>query len=319
MSFPSPSLTPPTLANWQFSYNGALIGSAQPAGVLQVQGLGDLATIRSGDIARPRDHGELIGLDVFGGRDIQINVAAFTDATSLQDTLNAIANATPVGLTTEQPLWFNIPGYPAPLAAMCRTRKRATPWDFNYSAAVFGQPVLSLHATDPRIYAAGQQVTVGLPNPTSGMTFPATFPLTFGSGGSGGVTVTNAGNTEMRPVLVITGPVTNPSVRNASIASVPTLKFSNPFQTTYTVLTGDQLVVDLDLHTVLYYTGGILSGSAPASRGAWLVSGSTWWDLLPASGPNSISGGNNTIQFLSQDSASVAGTCTVQWASAYQL
>jgi len=318
VSFPSPSLTPPTLANWQFGYNGVVIGASQPAGVLQVQGLGDLATVRSGDIARPRDHGELIGLDVFGGRDIQINVAAFTDATSLQDTLNAIANATPVGLTTEQPLWFNIPGYPAPLASMCRTRKRATPWDFNYSAAVFAQPVLTLHSTDPRIYAAGQQVTVGLPTPTGGLTFPATFPLTFGSGGGGGVVVQNAGNTEMRPVLVITGPVTNPQVSNGSISGTPTVKFSNPLQTSYTVLAGDQLVVDLDLHTILYYTGGV-GASAPASRGNWLVSGSTWWDLLPASGPNAITGGNNTIQFNSADSVSVAGTCTVQWASAYQL
>ena len=310
MAFPSPSITPPTLADWQFSFNGELIGASQPAGVLQVSGLGDLATVRSGDVPRPRDHGELIGLDVYGGRDIQISVAAFTDGISLQHTLLAIADAMPIGLVTEQPLWFQIPGYPAPLCSMVRPRKRATPWDFNFAAAAFAKPVAQFHSTDPRIYGPGQSATVGLPAPSGGLAFPATFPLTFGTVAPSGVTCVNAGNTESRPLLVITGPVTNPSVRNATITGTPTLSFSNPNQTSYTVLSGDQLVIDLDLHSILYYTGGISSGSPPASRGSWLVAGSTWWDM-----PS----GNNLIQFLSQDALSVAGTCTVEWASAYQL
>jgi hypothetical protein len=134
--------------------------------------------------------------------------------------------------------------------------------------------------------------------------------LTFGTVAPSGVTVTNAGNTETRPVLVINGPVTNPSVSNASITGGPTLQFSNPNQTGYTVAAGDQLVIDTDTHSILYYVGGVSSGSAPASRGSWLVPGSTWWDLPP---------GANLIQFLSQDSAAVAGTVQIQWASAYQL
>ena len=310
MAFPSPSLTPPTLSDWQFSLSNVLLGAAQPLGILKVEGLGDLATIRSQDVPRARDHGELVGLDLYGGRDVTFSVWAKTDGTSLQDTLLNFAAATVVGLETEQPLWFQLPNYPL-LCVMCRPRKRTTPWDVTYAASQIGMPVAQFHCTDPRVYATGQSVTVGLPNPTAGLSFPISFPISFGSTSPSGVTVTNAGNTEMRPVLVITGPVTNPTVQNASITGTPALTFSNPTQVSYTVLAGDQLVVDLgNPSSILYYTGGVDSGSAPASRAGWLVAGSTYWDLLP---------GANLIQFLSQDTASVAGTCSIQWASSYML
>lgn len=308
MAFPSPALTPPTLASWQFSLNGYTFGASTADGVLEIDGLGDLATIRSGDMARSRDHGELIGLDLYGGRDFTVNLWAKSDGVSLQDTLLNLAAATVVGLGTEQPLWFQLPNYPL-LCCMCRCRKRAVPWDLNYGAANIATPVASFHATDPRIYAAGQSVTTGLPSPTVGMHFPATFPLTFGATTPSGVTVTNSGNTEMRPILVLTGPMTNPTIQNTTITGTPALAFSNPTQVSYTVLAGDQMVIDLDLHSVQYYTGGVSAGN-PASRTSWLVPGSTWWDLLP---------GANLIQFLSADAASVAGTCQIQYASAYQL
>jgi hypothetical protein len=308
MAFPSPSLTPPALTNWQFAYGGVTFGAATALGVLKVQGLGDVATIRTGDIARPRQHGELIGLDVYGGRDITVDMWAQSDGVSLQHALLSLAGPTVDGLTTEQPLWFQQPNLPL-LAAMCRPRKRTVPWDSDFGAANVAKPVVRWHATDPRLYTAGQTVTVGLPTPTAGMTFPAVFPITFGSSTPNGVTVTNTGNTEMFPLLVITGPVTNPTVQNASIPGTPAITLSNPAQSGFTVLAGDQVVVDLDLQTVQYYAGGVAAGS-PADRSSWIVPGSTWWDLPP---------GPNLIQFLSADSSSVGGTCQVQWASAYML
>lgn len=309
MAFPSSSLTPPTLSNWQFSYQGLTFGQGQAIKVAHVTGLGDLAEIRNGDEPRARDHGQTIGLDLFGGRDITFDLEAESSSGQVETTLLTLAQVTTPGLTTEQPLWFQLPGMPL-LAVMCRPRKRTLPWDVGYQIGNVAQVSAQFHATDPRVYTAGAAVTVGLPSPTAGMTFPATFPLTFGATSPNGVTVTNGGNVESRPVLVITGPVTSPSVQNASISGSPTLTFTNPTQSGYTVAAGDQLVIDLDLHSILYYVGGVSSGTTPASRGSWLVSGSTWWDL-PA--------GANLIQFLSKDSASVAGSLTVQYASAYQL
>lgn len=310
MSFPSPSITAPTLSNWQFQFNGLTFGSGQAVKVKGVTGLGDLPTIRTGDAPRPRDHGELIGLDLYSGRDITFDLEAESSSGVVESTLLTLAAATLTGLTTEQPLWFQLPGLPL-LAVMCRPRKRTTTWDVGFQIGNVGVVSVQFHATDARVYTAPSlTATVGLPSPTAGLTFPVTFPVTFGTVAPSGVTVTNSGNTEIRPVLVITGPVTNPSVENASIAGNPVLTFSNPNQTGYTVAAGDQLVVDLDTHSILYYVGGVSSGSAPASRGNWLVAGSTWWNLPP---------GNNLIQFLSRDSSSVAGTCTVQWASGYEL
>lgn len=310
MSFPSPTLSPPALANWQFYFNGWTFGASQTARVAKVQGLGDLATVRHGDVGRPRDHGELVGLDVYGGRDVTIDLQVQpASGGTLQSALLAVAAATEVGLSTEQPLWFQVPNYPL-LCVMCRARKRTLPWDVGYQIGGLANVSVQFHATDPRVYTPGQSLTVGLPTPTAGLRFPVTFPISFGSSSPNGVTVVNGGNTETRPVLVITGPVTNPTVQNASISGTPALTFTNPTQSSYTVNAGDQLVVDLDLHTVLYYVGGVSSGSVGASRRNWVTSGSVWWNLPP---------GSNLVQFFSGDSSAVGGTCQVQYASAYQL
>lgn len=308
MAFPSPSLTPPSLADWQMSYGGLTFGQSTAIKIQKVEGL-DLATIQHGDVQRPRDHGQLIGLDVYGGRDVTLDLEVVNDGTSLASALSSLAAATGVGLTTEQPLWFQIPGMPL-LAVMCRARKRTIPMDAAYATGQLAIATVQFHATDPRIYSAGTEATVGLPTPTSGLTFPATFPISFGATGPNGVVVSNNGNSPSMPLLVITGPVTNPAVTNASVTGSPTVKLSNPSQTSYTVLAGDQLIVDLDLKTVLYYSGGVASGTAGASRRSWVVWGSEWWALQP---------GSNLIQFLSGDPAAVAGTCTIEYASAYQL
>lgn len=311
MKFPSPSLTPPALGLWEFYYNGYTFGGNTPSGALSLTGFGDNPDIRSNDPNRARDHGQLVGLDLYGGRTVTVHLFSQSNGTSLQSTLLDLAAALEVGLQTEQPLWFQQPNMPL-LCTMCRARKKTVPWDIDYGAAMIGKPVAQLHATDPRVYGVGQAVSVGLPNPTVGAKFPLTFPISFGSTPPNGVTVVNGGNTSMRPVLVISGPVTNPSVVNASLPGTPTMTFSNPLQSGYTVDAGDQLVVDLDAESIEYYVGGVASGSVPASRMSWWVPGSTWWHLTAGST-------GNLIQFLSADSAQVGGTCQIQWADAYIL
>ncbi len=310
MAFPSPSQTPPTLSDWFVSYNGLTMGptadGTSPYVITQIEGL-DLPTIRSKDVGRPRDHGELIGLDVYGGRTFTVDLWMQTDGTSLQSAQKALAAATEDGLTTELPFWFKLPNLPT-MAIMARVRRRTMALDLDYGAALVGKPVIQFHATDPRIYAAPTNSdTVSLGTPVSGFSFPITFPLSFGGGSTSTLSLDNSGNTEMRPILTFTGPVTNPAATNSSISGNPTLTFSNPTQTGYTVLSGDTLVVDLDLHTITYYTGGAGVG---ASRADWLVSGSTWWNLPT---------GTNLINFSSTDSTTVAGTLTADWASAYML
>lgn len=310
MKFPSPTLTPPTLTPWQFSFNGQTFGNATPSAVLKVTGLGDNPHIRSATPTRARDHGQLVGLDLYGGRTFTITVWAKPNAVSLQTNLLKLAAALEVGLSTEQPLWFQQPNLPL-LCVMCRARKKAVPWDVNYGAAMVAKPVAQFHATSPYVFGVGKSVTLGVPPPLPGMTFPATFPLSFGGAVTpAGVTATNNGNSSMRPVLVITGPVTSPYLSNESLPGAPTLAITNPLQTGYTVATGDQLVIDFDAQSVEYYVGGVASGTQPASRMSWVVPGSTWWYLKP---------GANLIHLVSEDSVAVTGTFEVQWADCYIL
>ena len=306
MSFPLPDVTPPTLSNWQMSYNGLTFGAGTAYAIDNVDGL-DLPAVRNGDVARPRDTGEFIGLDLLGGRTVTLDLDATSDGTSLQHALTALAGALipPPDGQTESPLWIQLPNLPL-LSVSARVRKRQLPIDLPWSTGSYAKKiVVELHATDPRVYAPSVGTVITLATPTGGLTFNATPPFVFGGGGVSSATVNNTGNIEMRPLITIAGPVTNPSITNQTLGL--TLTFSNPNQITYTLNDGDLLVIDTDQHQATYYPSGSTVGS---SRRNWLVSGSTWWDLPP---------GSSTIQFDSGDASlpSPAPTCTIDWAPAY--
>jgi hypothetical protein len=304
----------PTLQSWQWSFNGLALGAGTSYGVKKVTGL-NLANIRSGDQSVPRDHGELIGLDLYGGRDVTMELwmSGTGGLIANQLALSAAFQIQSQG-ASETPLWFQLPSQ-SPLCVMARVRNRDMPWDADYAAGGKGEPAVKLHCTDPRIYTAGQSQSISLSSSGGGgLGFPVgPFPVTFGASSSGSATINNAGNMEMRPIVIFNGPVTNPWIQNNTIASSPYLQFKNPAQSSYTVLAGDQLVVDLGVpHRALYYSGGFASGVTPSAVLSWLVQGvSTWWDLLP---------GNNSVKYGSSDTTMVGiGAAQVVWASAYQL
>lgn len=306
MSFPAPSVVAPDLDDFQLQYAGLTMGAGTSYPYLELQGV-DLAKIRSGDAGRPLDQGEFIGWDLYGGRDITVSYWIAADGgSSLQALLAPFRAATVIGGVIEQPLWIKLPGTPL-LVCSVRARKRTLNVDVNYGAAQLAKPVVQFHATDPRFYSTPTQTqAVGLAQPGAGLTFPVTFPVTFGqSGGSATIQAVNSGDTEVRPILVIAGPVTNPWVSNGSLPGAPILQFSNPFQNGYTVPAGDTLTVDLDWQTISYQTAGSTQSSQVPD---WLVYGSTWWNLPP---------GTNSISWGSSDSAATGATLTVQWASGY--
>ena len=306
MSFPLPSVTPPVLQNWQMQYGGLTFGADTPYAIDNVEGL-DLPAVRNGDVARPRDTGEFIGLDLLGGRTVTIDLDSTSDGTSLQSALTALAGALipPPDGQTESPLWVQLPNLPL-LAVSCRVRKRQLPIDLPWSTGSYAKKIIvELHATDPRVYAPSVASIITLSAPTGGLTFDATPSFTFGSGGVSSATINNTGNIEMRPLITFTGPVTNPAITNQTLGLE--LSFSNPNQIDYTLNAGDKLVVDTDQHQATYYPSGSSVGS---SRRNWLVAGSTWWDLPP---------GSSTLQFDSGDASlpTPAPTCEIDWAPAY--
>jgi hypothetical protein len=160
-----------------------------------------------------------------------------------------------------------------------------------------------LHSTDPRWYAAPSlSQSAALPAAVGGgLAIPAAVPWSLGAGGVGAIlNVVNSGRFESRPLLIVTGPCTNPVISNLSIAGAPWIGVSIALNA------GDTLTIDTDWQSVVYTTAGSTIGSPRRNALQW---GSTWWNL-PA---NSTS----VIEMTTSDPAPVAGTLTVQSASAY--
>jgi hypothetical protein len=204
--FPSPAEKPPSLEPFQWYFNGLTFGANTAIGVLNVEGL-DLAEIRSGDVGIPRDHGQFMGLDIFGGRDVLIDLWIKSGGSSLQATQLELAAATNVMPDSEMPLWFQLPTLPV-LCVMCRPRKRPGKIESDYAAANIYKPTLSFHATDPRIYGAGVATTISPNHPSTTKT------------------LANTGNSEMRPIAIFTGPLARPTIKNEAIAGEPFLTIS---------------------------------------------------------------------------------------------
>jgi hypothetical protein len=323
MAFPSPSLVPPSLSTYQMSFGGLTFAGQPGSGNYALQTITwDMPSVASGDVQRAMDQGEFAGMDVLPGRDITVvqvvtggyaQSGAGVDTTAKAQAVDAAVQALggvmyPAGTTEPFPLYIQLPS--GVFAAMCKPRGHSCPFDIN---RVFAGGVIATskwHATDPRFYAAPskQSPATGLPAPAGGGTFPATFNYGFGGGGTGGlVNVTNAGYFEMRPVLVITGPCTNPVVSNLSISGAPWVGVN------ITLQAGDTLTIDMDFRSVIYVASGTTQG---ASRQNALLAGSTWWNLQASNGPNGIAG-PNVIEFTTSDGTHVAATLTVQSADAY--
>ncbi len=307
MAFPSTTVTVPSLQDWQMSYNGLTIGAGTPYVLQHAQGLSG-PKIRSQDEPRARDLGSYIGFDVYGSRTFNLSLFVVSDGTnSLETLLYNLATAFTPQPNNELPFYIKLPTLPQ-LAIMSRVKRREYPIDLAFGAAQTANVALQLESTDPILYEAPTQSTSsGLGTPPAATQFNITFPMTFGGGSLNYISVTNTGNYNVRPIIVFTGPLTNPYISNSSVSGNPELSFTNPTQTGYTLNAGDTLTIDTDAHTIIYTPSGSSFG---ANYRSWLVFGSTWFDLIP---------GTNNLYFGSGDSAPVSGTVTVQWANGYEL
>jgi hypothetical protein len=308
VSFPPFGVTVPSLSTYQLSYLDLTMGPGTAYGFNLMEGF-DQPDIRNGDLPRARDRGEQGGLDFEGGRDIILTGRVLPDSTSLQHATSALAGVHGAQ-QAEQPLWFQFPNLPI-LASMVKPRKGTAPFDVQ-NAGNLTTKVLGYHATDPRLYSAPSQSTIGSPSPIVGVTFNIAFNVAFGGGSSVSVlTITNAGNVETRPILVLTGPLTNPTVVNETTGW--SLTFNNPASGSFTLNAGDTLTIDTDTRSVLYVASGTTAG---ANRSNWIVPGSIWPnDVAPIDG---LSPGANQIEFSSSGSSD-AGSLAVNYSSGYSI
>jgi hypothetical protein len=284
-----------TLTSFQLSYNGLTFGAGTDVQLVQITGLRELPSIRSGDVAKPRTDGAWAGLNFYNERILVMDLlVSVTKTNPFETVLQSIANAflhisDPGALL---PFQFMLPGWTTPRQVTGRPTKGGFPVDLDYSFHRAAIPV-EFTCPDPLIYdTVVQTASTGLPSPATGLTFNVHFPATFGHSVGGSFQVTNAGNYPTPPVFTITGPCTNPSIslQGTGLSITFTIALANT----------DTLVVDMGALTAT------LNGTA--LRNNTINTGSTWF-ALPA--------GTSTVQFLSSDSTSVAGQLAIAFRNAW--
>ena len=279
--------------DWELEYNGVLMGDGTPFLIAEIEGLLDLPDITSADTMRLRRHGLRAGDDFAQGRTITVTVeVTSTDTVTFNEAIDQLMLAsTPGG--NPIPLVFQIPGVAGSgkRAVWCRPRQRSLPIgrEFYYELPL---AVIEFYSVDPRIESSvlGTDSTT-LPTAGGGLNFNATAPFTFGAVSVGGtLNLANDGNFDASPDIVITGPVTNPSIE--SITQDKTLSFA------ITLAVGETLVIDTEQRTVM------LNGTA--SRYSTLDTDAEWFTLQP---------GNNEVRF--QAATTTAATMQISWRSAW--
>lgn len=311
MSLPEPGLSVPTLLNDQLSFNGITMGNPPntPFGWVKLEGVGK-AKVRSNNIARAQGRGQFVGLNLLDARTITLTMdigPPFGSYSTLAGTLAALVPALSTEGVTEYPLWIQVPNLPM-RACMARVTGFDPPWDIVADlGSLISQVPLQWTAADPYFYSAPTiSTTIGLSAPAAGFGFPLGFNLSFGSSvNPNQAVIPNAGNVPCYPVIIITGPCLNPSVQNTSLPGNPVLEFNTQLNS------GDQLVIDCDLGSVVFYPAGQTDGEDAQEL---LMAGSSFFAIAPnPTAPN----GTNYIAFNSQDTTQVAGTCQIWSASAY--
>lgn len=253
----------------------------------------------SGVIPRSGDHGAWAAPQYYAARTMTWTVTASASTQALRDTARAmLQQAVPVSdlavLRYDEP----IPKFAWVRRSGKVTEKYPTLADVTFT--------VGLVAPDPRKYAVTQRsLTAGLvpPGPGGGLVVPFAVPFTLHASAPPGIAVaTNGGNFESPPVVVITGPVSGPTLANLTSGHVVTWSG-------LTLNAGDRLVVDfLNRQGFLNPTAASTTPGIPSTGGTYWPAdiNSAWWELAP---------GDNEVQY--SGTAGTGSAATFYWHDSY--
>ncbi len=282
-----------TLAAFQIEFGGLVMGDGTDYDLVTLDGLEGLPAMVQTDQKRPRAHGQFLGGMFASGRQVTavLEVTAATDAAFRAD-LDALSNATTPLPFTETPFTYSLPGMTGARMVGARALDRAIIVDVDYVHRV-AHAACRWWATDPLVYSdPAQTLWTSVPLDDGGVAWPGVWPLYWGvSSSSGLITAINAGGIAAPVVIVLTGPVDNPTVTNLTEGKA--LAFSLHLGPT------DTLTIDPAHFSVLL--NGIVN-----KRGS-MTPGSRWWDLQP---------GANVIAYHAASALS-GSTATLSWRSAW--
>ncbi len=184
--------------------------------------------------------------------------------------------------------WQTTNGVPVFLSSRAQQPLRVTgrlPKTFTIALVSASPLILSSALNSSSVFAGAGGV--------GGFTSPLTSPLTSGATPSGQITVNNAGTEDTPPVYVITGPITNPVILNATTNEAMYL--------TYTLGAGEFLQVDTGDPPSVLLNGTADRGSA--------------FDFLRSYWPKLIPGNNDIRLFATAFSA--PASLRVDWRDAW--
>lgn len=253
----------------------------------------------AGVIPRSGDHGAWASPQFYAARQLTLTVTASAPTQALRDTARALLQqAVPISdlavLRYDEPI---------PKFTYIRRSGKLTETYPTLSDVTF---TVGLVAPDPRKYSMVQRsLAIGLlPSGVGGgMVEPFSVPFTLNSAPPPGTaTATNGGSFLTPPVVVVTGPVTGPTLTNLTTGQ--TVAWD-----TLTLRTGDVLAVDfLNRQGYVNPTTVSVSPGIPSTGGTYWPADadSSWWQLGP---------GNNQVQF--GGTAGTGANAQVYWRDAW--
>ncbi len=225
--------------------NGVLDAHGTRWRIRKLDGWHGAPSVRASLTERPGEHGSFDGPAYLEPRTLTVEGIAtsvgYASAARARDIVASVCGDPSLGLS---PLVVYKSGQPT----MRMLVRRADETKTEFASPLIFRWSMMLIAPDPRRYSAAENSqAVGLPQAGSGgLVFPLVFPLTFGSGASGGeMTLTNAGTLATWPTWTITGPVTGPRIVNTSTNE------KLEFDPTFALTGGQTLVVDTAAKTVI--------------------------------------------------------------------
>lgn len=195
-----------TLADYQYSYGGLVLGDGTVYDVTELDGLEGM-NVRVGDSAMPRGHGAVRGRDFLSAREVLLALELVGDQEENELALAELREAFAVAEDDDAEFVWKHPGWDE---RMIRCRPVVVARSVaGFAGTMLASPRIILRAADPRIYSAVEHmVTVPLYSSSGGaLNLPvAQLPLNFSAGLQLEAVATNAGAADAYPVAKFYGP-----------------------------------------------------------------------------------------------------------------
>lgn len=236
-------------ANYQYEFNGILMGSGTNWIVESIDGLFEMPALVSGDVDRSDTHGEIPGEDWMRGRTILMELKGTFDTGTLMDAAMRDMAKAMRPRTAEAQFMIRRPGA-VDKYINCRPKRRVFQSNYTLARGIAAGTV-ELRATDPLIYDKTAKTVA--------------IAIAAGSTSNSG-TATNAGDFETWPKLTIAGAGTNPRISNSTNGN-------RQVKVDLVMGSGDTLVIDTHPSRRTVLLNGV-------DRYDVVRTDNQWWEIL---------------------------------------